>query len=755
MKRTLLTSVFLSFVFACLAGPSMQRELCFEENAGRYTAPDLEIRYVLKAELLTYYFFGNGYAVVQKNENGISNRTDFIFGPDLSLEASDEVPVKLLSYSATGKNEIHGFRKIVYHDQLNGYDLEFFVQSGSMAKKMIFTSAGFNRTVTHKMYGAREETLPGQDGYRFTSPAGSFTEVLQAREGNSVCTIARPYTYPGYSGKADLHYYVMRTYDPLSTASSSLLWLTYLGGSNSEDVFGITLAADSGVVVTGRTSSTNFPVTTGAFQDSSAQNYDALITRFDKNGNCLWSTYFGGSNFDGANDIITLDSTFVIAGMTNSPNLPILNASQPSNAGGYNAFLAMFDASGQLVRSTYFGGTGSEQGLKLAKGNAGEILLAGSATSTNLPYANLGYQTNMAGMIDAFVALFDNTLTPQWSSYYGGTGVEDVHTITVTPLNEIAFAGATRSFDFPVTANAYQPGLLSAPDNYIVKFSMTGARLYATFFGGTNDEDANGIVGDAAGNIYLTGYTYSVDFPTAGTVFQPSLLGQSDVYVARFDSTGQLVWSTFIGGGSQDIGWGIQRLGQYLFICGQTESATFPVSANAIQSTYVANSDGFVIKMDTSGQMVSGTFMGGNGVDALLGLTVDADTNVFACGDTYSINLATANAYQLTNSGSGDGYVVKFGMSEQLVSTHLVFANETTTLSAYPNPADDFISLELTGGNIISGLQIFDASGRMVAHSTVQSARATLSTATLEAGVYFARVTDESLATHTLRFVVK
>lgn len=86
--------------------------------------------------------------------------------------------------------------------------------------------------------------------------------------------------------------------------------------------------------------------------------------------------------------------------------------------------------------------------------------------------------------------------------------------------------------------------------------------------------------------------------------------GQSDIYVSKFDVNGQLVWSTFVGGAGQDVGYGIHVLGKYIFICGQTESPTFPVSANAIQSAYTMNGDGFVIKMDTTGQMITGTFMG-------------------------------------------------------------------------------------------------------------------------------------------------
>ncbi|MDQ3109328.1 MAG: T9SS type A sorting domain-containing protein [Bacteroidota bacterium] len=716
MKHIVLTFIFFQTVLLCAASPSLRRELCFEENAGRVNGQDHLIRYFLRSALVDYYFWDGGYSVVRKAENGSLTRVDYSFQEKQVPAALDFIGTQHFYYGNSAQTRFRKFNKISYTS--TGFTWEFFVEHDSLIKKLT-------------IFGQHESSV---FPVIITAKAGEIQLNIHYKEDNVPETLR---------------------YANVTAASSVLEWITYLGGNSSDELFGIALTNDSGVVVTGRTSSANFPVTPGAYQDTFGLNYDAVITRFDKDGNCLWSTFYGGTNFDGAYQAITLDSVFVIAGMSSSTDLPMMNATQISNGGSYDAFLLMLNDSGQLVRSTYYGGGGSDQGLSIAKGNAGEIVLAGSSTSTNLPFTSTGYQATMAGMIDAFIAVLDDSFNIQWSSYYGGASVEDIHTVTVTPLNEIAFAGATRSFDFPVTANAYQSGLLNQPDNYIVKFSITGARLYATFFGGTNTEDANAIVGDEEGNLYLTGYTYSADFPTQGTVFQPAILGQSDVYVSRFDSTGQLVWSTFVGGGGQDIAWGMYRLGKYLFICGQTESATFPVSANAIQAVYAANTDGFVIKMDTAGQMISGTFMGGNGVDALLAMVVDADTNVFACGNTYSTNLPlTSNPFQATNAGSGDGYVVKFGMSEELISTAVAPTNKNATLLLYPNPAEDFLMINLIDGNSITQIEIFDASGRVVKRLNVGNV-SSIYTGDLESGIYFIKILDGSAHTHTLRFIKK
>jgi hypothetical protein len=157
--------------------------------------------------------------------------------------------------------------------------------------------------------------------------------------------------------------------------------------------------------------------------------------------------------------------------------------------------------------------------------------------------------------------------------------------------------------------------------------------------------------------------------------------------------------------------------------------------------------------MDTSGRMVSGTFMGGNGVDALLAMVVDADTNVFACGNSYSSDLpVTANPFQSTNAGSGDGYVVKFGMSEQLI-TSISSMTEFNSLFAYPNPATDFMTVSLTNGDQIDAIEIVDASGRVVQHLNVNGDIISVRLGELQAGIYFMKVVDDHSQSHVLRFV--
>ena len=770
-KFIFIVFIFISsFVFA--QGGNYSGKIYFEENKGQvYSVGNTSqinsgnIWFVLKSNLLTYYFSDRGYSVVQINKNGVGNRTDFLFHHERVCFVPGYTEI-----IPEGENEIHtnkkyylpgkiispqAFEKIIYHNVWRGVDLAFSLHGDSLERKIIINDPGFvdqnllRGEIEFDMSGSSFENFSDRKGISFTSDAGTFTEKLVSDNSNLRAGTLPSWEYefpqPGYEiGKANSN-------DNIA-AASTISWLTYIGGNSADEFFGIQVTNDSGAVVVGRTGSLDFPATVGAQQDTMAGNYDAVVARFSSNGNCMWSTYFGGTNFDGAWQVAAIDSFFVVCGMTNSTDLPVINATQNFNAGSYDAFLLVMDSAGNELRSTYYGGTGGDQGICVAKGPANEIVLAGSSSSVDLPLANSGYQSTLGGQIDAFLSVFDLNLSAQWSTYYGGTMAEDIHGICVTPQGEIAFVGGTRSNNFPVTANAWQNGMLGAPDNYLVKFGMDGTRHYGTFFGGTNNEDANGIVSDAIGNLYMTGFTYSADFPTQGIIFQPNILGQNDVYVSKFDTAGQLVWSTFVGGGGQDVGWGIYCSGKYIYICGETASNTFPVSPNAIQNTWDAISDGFVIKMDTAGQMVSGTFMGGNGYDGLLALTVTADTSVIATGDTYSSDLpATANAFQMTNHSNGDGYVVKFGMAEQSVSMNIISTTQNSGINVFPNPSNDFVTV--SSGEIISAIEISDVTGRRLGYFSENSSEIKMDFSNLPIGIYFLKVASSDSKIQIFRVV--
>lgn len=733
MKKLLLL-LFTLPVFT-LSASAMHPPSGFVVNKGQVKSQELQICFTLQGGALTYYFSDRGYSVVQSN-GATRARTDFFFvnGERIFPQGEEILSVTQHYFLAGSSSEASVYKRIVYH--LHGMEVLFSVDGDQLRRTVIFHS-GMPQTLS--LFEENGAVVSGKNnGYVFTTAAGAFEE----RPGQNDFT-ATAEAQPLQRSVTPVTYRFSDNGNP-SIAAASISWLTYLGGTSADELFAVASLPNGGSVVTGRTNSTDFPVTAGAQQDTMAGSYDVVVTRFDAVGNALWSTYYGGTNFETGYGLLRIDTAIFICGSTNSTDLPVMNAWQPNNNGSYDAFLLQLNDSGLMVRATYFGGTGADQAYAMAEDTSGRIALAGSTTSNNLPLAASGYQATCAGAIDAFLGVFNTQLQPQWSTCYGGSSSEDIHAVTVTPQGEIVFCGGTYSNNFPVTPDAWQSGMLGLPDIYLVKFGMDGTRHYGTFFGGTNTEDANAIVCDSLGRLYMSGFTYSYDFPIQGSSFQTTHAALSDAFVSAFDAAGQLTWSTFVGGNGVETAFGMMRLGKYLFVGGNTESTDFPVSANAIQTTFGGNSDGFVFKMDTAGTMVSGTYMGGNGVDAIYSLTVEpSDTSVIACADTYSTDLpVTPGAYQSSNEGSGDGFVVRFGMSEQLVMSGVEEIAAGSSVMVFPNPAADKVTI--SSDEEIIRVELFDENGRRVQQYNCNSKTWQLDLHSLDEGVYFLRVASNN-----------
>lgn len=340
----------------------------------------------------------------------------------------------------------------------------------------------------------------------------------------------------------------------LSPDGSSLVYSTYLGGSYSDEAFGIAVDSSGSAYVTGLTNSFGFPTenpiqascddcgySTGILSDG-----DAFVTKFSVDGSSLvYSTYLGGSEADWG-QAIAVDSTgsAYVTGLTQSTNFPTANPFQAANASilltttGANAFVAKLNPSGSaLVYSTYLGGAAEDYGAGIAVDSAGSAYVTGFAQSHNFPTMN-PYQTTMLGENDAFVAKFNaDGSSLVYSTYLGGQSATQGSSIAVDSFGNAYVTGSTTSNYFPVV-DATQPNCLSCSSNtsaFVSQLNATGsALLFSTYLGGSNTNIAFGLALDASGNAYVAGLTKSTDFPTV-TPFQPTNQGSGgNAFVAKY-----------------------------------------------------------------------------------------------------------------------------------------------------------------------------------------------------------------------------
>ena len=333
-----------------------------------------------------------------------------------------------------------------------------------------------------------------------------------------------------------------------------------------------------------------------------------------------------------------------------------------------------------LSYATYLGGSGEELAPELAVDSAGNVYLFGDVASSNFPTTTGALRTTRAGgPYDNFITKFGPDGKVVWSTLLGGAGDETSGGIAVDATGSVYLTGGTTSSDFPVTPGAVQTtkrigGDLNQ-DGYVVKLNPTGSALvYGTFYGGTDDETPTDIAINSAGEVFVTGFTWSTNYPTtpgALKVRDDAALYES--FATRIDAAGaSYVYSTYIGGTIAELAAAIAVDSQNnAYIAGTSVSTDFPVTTGAFQVNRQGVSDPFVLKLNPQGNAIvySTLIGGGTGTDTLLDLAVDSAGNAYITGNAESSDFPLGtNPVQRTKQGTADAFLVKLNqLGSQIV----------------------------------------------------------------------------------------
>jgi hypothetical protein len=447
----------------------------------------------------------------------------------------------------------------------------------------------------------------------------------------------------------------------------ALLFSTFLGGDGEDAGQAIAVDPANNAYVTGSSASTNFPTTAGAFQSINVGGDDVVVSKLTPDGTALvYSTYVGGGLADHGMGIAVDDlGNAYVTGDTASTDFPTTTgAFQRTNNGGTDAFVFKLNPTGTaLVYSTFMGGTKDDHGTAIALNSAGEAFITGDTTSTNFPTAG-GFQAANDGGADAFVGELSADGTKQvYSSFLGGKNDDFGTGIAINSAGQVYVTGFTVSSDFPTTAGAYQrssPGGLNA---FVTEVSAGGsATIFSTYLGGTQDDRGRAIALDTNGDVFVTGDTNSVNFPTTTGAVQASG-GGLDAFVTKLAPNGaSLVYSTYFGGSGNDIGRGLAVDGNgFAYITGSTTSANL-ITVNPVESTLHSGQNAFVAVLNGSGGgPLFSTYLGGSGNDQGNGVALDSGGNLFVVGTTASLDFpVTPGALQVAEGGGSDFFVSKF-----------------------------------------------------------------------------------------------
>ncbi|MGA2771780.1 MAG: SBBP repeat-containing protein [Bryobacteraceae bacterium] len=415
-----------------------------------------------------------------------------------------------------------------------------------------------------------------------------------------------------------------------------------------------------------------------------------------------YSTFLGGRGQDSATAIaVDAAGNTYVTGYTESVDFPEVPGSRLGGPGGVDVYVAKMSPAGQLLYLTYLGGSGDDRGYGIAVDSAGSAIVTGWTYSANFPILSAA-QPRLGGGRDGFVA----KLTPAgnalvFSTFVGGSGADSGNAVAVDQQGNIYVAGETASADFPVL-NGLQPRIGGGEDAFLAKFNGVGVRLYSTYLGGTADDRATAVAVDASGSAYITGSTYSPNFPVI-SAFQPKLGGGQDAFAAKIGPSGSaLLYSTYVGGGGGTVGAPETGTGiavdsaGYAYVAGTTNSSNFPTS-NPWQSSLNGSQDGFVLKLSVTGNaLVYSTYLGGSSVDMALAVAVDDTGRAYVAGYTASSDFPTVNALQPANAGAYDAFIVKLAPAGNVLEM-------ATYLGGTGSDSANGIALDSLGGVYVSG----------------------------------------------------
>ena len=376
----------------------------------------------------------------------------------------------------------------------------------------------------------------------------------------------------------------------------------------------------------------------------------------------LFSGYFGGSSEDNITAVgIDALNNVVTAGWTSSNTLPASNGSQKKYGGSVDAFVASFlPDGGILTYCTYLGGSGDDRAFGLAIDSARNIYVTGWTSSTNFPLVG-AIQSRLGGTRDAFVTKLNaagNALV--YSTYLGGSGVDVGYAVALDQANEAVIVGDSTSLNLPVTHNAFQPQSNGSQDVFVAKLSSAGnALVFLTYLGGSGEDHGSSVAEGAAGDVFLGGYTWSKNFPTA-IPFQSHSGGGQDGFFAYLSSNGStLVYSTYLGGSGADEVTAISIGIRTLFLAGNTSSANFPVTAGAQQTTFGGQTDGFIVHFSGGLNLIQSTFVGGALTDMISAMTLDFHGYPYVTGVTSSRDFPVQDPLQNSNAGTMNAFALK------------------------------------------------------------------------------------------------
>ncbi len=460
----------------------------------------------------------------------------------------------------------------------------------------------------------------------------------------------------------------------------AIVYSTLIGGTGTDVVTAMKIGPTGLLYIAGWTQ-TGELLTLDLPYDNLTDTYVQVVDPSPSGGyGVLYATYLGGENMDEALAIDADALGFIyLTGTTTSPDFPMVgNSVQTTGAATTVAgFVTKIDphfagTGNSLVYSTFLGGTignTTPRGIKVGSDNM--IYVVGQTQTADFPTTDNAYAASLYGPSDVFISKIDVTTSNLvYSTFMGSELDDDACGLALDANNVVYFAGTTLGTQFPMAGYSFDGYTSGNYDVVVAKVDTTqsgvNSLIWATYFGGSGEDEARGVSMDSKGRVLVTGFTLSSDLPvTKATAIQPNYGGNGDAFVAIFDTTKQgqqsLAYSTYLGGSQGEVAYAVlAEATGYVDVTGYTLSPDFPV-LNAIQANWGGGIDMFLTRFNPAVAGPAGidysTYIGLDGTIVGNTLTVDSSNNLYVGGYTEGYLPLVGNSWQ-ANYGGGfsDGF---------------------------------------------------------------------------------------------------
>lgn len=552
---------------------------------------------------------------------------------------------------------------------------------------------------------------------------GGGTDQMQAVEidgSGNVCLagISSAGTFPVTAGVYDASYNG-GTYDvvaaKLNPSGTTLIFATFIGGSNTDQANSVKVDAAGNFYLGGFTASNDYPATAGAFDQTANGANDCFVTKLNATGTALvYSTYIGGAGADICYGIaLDAGGNVYVGGNTTASGYPVTaGAFDVLYEGTSDIIVTKLNPTGTaLVYSTFIGGATGEVAYAICTDASGAAYITGYSSSVNYPTTAGAYsQTYVGGASEGIITKLNAAGSALvYSTHIGGVSDDRLNAIAVDGSGNVYVAGYayTGVTNYPTTAGAYDQTYNGGTcDIVVTKLNSAGSALtFSTFIGGSGNDFATGVAVDGFGNVTVTGYVASSNYPTTAGAFDQTYNGGAyDVPVSKLDATGAtLSYSTFLGGAGDEYGTaiGVDASGG-VYVTGSTGSTAYPVTAGVYDQSFNGGVDVFVTKVSAC---IAPAITIGSNSPVCTGQTINltssgASTYTWSGPNSFASNVQNPAIAGATTANSGI-YTVTAVNASGCANTATVNVNvgpNATAASNAPLCAGQTLNLSSSGG---------------------------------------------------------